>query len=150
MHLRKHTGVKPFQCENCLAYYISRWNLAKHQRGACKRAEAEAGSESSTLEDTASEDVKELMMLKKRPYYQKRRRQNVSETEIKMAEARIAKEIDAWQAKKRKTGPQKNDSSPQPLHVQAPSRIFQTSTVKDRPETCFSPLLPFGSIVTQE
>jgi hypothetical protein len=33
--LRKHAGVRPFVCNFCGKQYISKWNMAKHQKKGC-------------------------------------------------------------------------------------------------------------------
>lgn len=35
VHLRKHAGIKPFQCPGCHKWYISKWNMAKHRNKGC-------------------------------------------------------------------------------------------------------------------
>ena len=37
VHLRKHQGIRPFICDNCGRNYISKWNMAKHQKKGCTR-----------------------------------------------------------------------------------------------------------------
>lgn len=40
MHLRKHMHIKPFQCPYCKKYYISKWNMIKHQKKGCIYSQA--------------------------------------------------------------------------------------------------------------
>lgn len=35
VHMRKHEGTKPFECPDCHKFYISKWNMAKHQKKGC-------------------------------------------------------------------------------------------------------------------
>ncbi len=37
MHIRKHQGIRPFICEDCGKQYISKWNMAKHQKKGCDK-----------------------------------------------------------------------------------------------------------------